>query len=173
MRALVFIGIVSFALVSSGLLSGCFLSVPQSECAANPAQTLLVKINEARAREGVPPVRPNAHLARAAAGHARELASGKTSTHTGSTGSDPLKRIREAGYVPLAWGENFVIGSNNPRTIIEAWLKSPGHREVLLDPAYAEVGLGGVPDSDPPAWVADFGAEKENPKLRCHPWRGR
>lgn len=161
---------LSFILASCALLSGCASMLRLPECAANPAQNLLGEINEVRAREGVPPLRPNVLLARAAEAHARSLAGGDASGHLGSDGSDPLQRITDAGYPPLTFGENTATGSSAPRRIVEAWLASPGHRLVLLDPSYEEVGLGGALDTDRPVWVADFGSQSEPPDTRCHPW---
>ena len=170
MRAPPLVTILWFALASSASLSSCILPLRTSECRANPAQQLLFEINEARAREGIPPVWPNVRLSKAAEAHAQALAEGEALGHFGATGSDPLQRITDAGYLPLAFGENIAMGSLAPRMIVEAWLLSPGHRLVLLDPAVQEVGLGGVLDSAPPIWVADFGSGREVTETRCHPW---
>jgi uncharacterized protein YkwD len=158
------------ALASSAFLSSCSNHLRIAECEANPAQDLLSEINGARAREGVPPVWVDVRLARAAEAHARALAEGTASGHFGLDGSDPLTRISDEGYQPGAFGENVAMGSLAPRLVVEAWLASPGHRLILLDPSYQEVGLGGVLDPDHPIWVADFGSEKEPPQTRCHPW---
>ncbi len=162
--------ILSFALAASVFSGGCATLPRVSECAANPAQDLLLEINEARAREGVPPVWPNAALIRAAQAHAQALAAGTASGHVGADGSDPLERITDAGYLPLAFGENTATGSSAAGRIVGAWLMSPGHRTVMLHPSYEEIGLGGVLDTDRPVWVADFGARTESSDARCHPW---
>lgn len=156
--------------VSSLALGGCASALRVQECEANPAQELLVEINAARAEEGVPPVLPNPLLARAASGHARALAEGRAAGHFGDDGSDPLTRITDAGYLPTAFGENTATGSSAPERIVAAWLASPGHRMVLLDPSYKEVGLGGVLDARRPVWVADFGTRREAAAVRCHAW---
>lgn len=171
MRTSRVVPILRVSLASPVLLFGCATGPGVSECGANPAQRLLFEINEARASEGVPPVWPNAMLVSAAQAHAQALADGTASGHLGADGSDPLERITEAGYLPIAFGENTATGSSAPARIVEAWLASPGHRTVLLAPSYDEVGLGGVLDIDRPVWVADFGARKESSDVRCHPWR--
>lgn len=160
-------------LAASAFLSSCIPAVRTSACSANPAQQLLIEINDARARAGVSPVWPDVRLARAAQAHAQALAEGTASGHFGPDGSDPLQRITDAGYLPLAYGENTAEGSLVPRLIVEAWLRSPGHRMVLLDPSVQEVGLGGVLEPDRPIWVADFGSGRESAETRCHPWPPR
>ena len=157
-------------LAASSLLASCIPPLGVTPCGENPAQELLAEINRVRRLEGVPPVRPNEHLARAAQAHASSLAQGQGSGHFGVDGSDPLIRIRAAGYLPLEFGENIAWGSSAPARIVRAWMDSPGHRLVLLDPDYDEIGLGGALDPDNPIWVADFGAQKERANGRCHPW---
>ena len=159
------------AFAASVFFAGCVTLPRVSECAANPAQDLLVEVNGARAREGVPPVWPNTLLIRAAQAHAQELADGKASGHVGADGSNPLERITDAGYLASAFGENTATGSSDPEPIVAAWLTSPGHRAVLLDPSLEEIGLGGVLDTDRPVWVADFGARRESSEVRCHLWQ--
>ena len=114
---------------------------------------------------------PNALLMRAGQSHAQALADGTASGHFSADGSDPLERITDAGYLPRAFGENTATGSSAPERIVRAWLESPGHRAVLLDPMQEEVGLGGVLDTDRPVWVADFGASRESSEVRCHLWQ--
>jgi uncharacterized protein YkwD len=152
------------------LHSSCIPPMGVSPCPHNPAQGLLAEINRVRSLAGVPPVRPNEHLARAAQGHATDLAAGRGDGHFGPDGSDPLVRITDAGYMPNAFGENIAWGSSTPERIVQAWMDSPGHRMVLLDPYYDEIGLGGVPEAGPPIWVADFGAQREPATGRCHHW---
>lgn len=170
MRIQRFGSILCFTGVLSTLMVGCMLPLRPSGCPVNPAQQLLTEINQVRTREGVAPVWPNVLLARAAQAHARAISEGRATGHFGHEGSDPLQRITETGYLPRAFGENVAMGSSNPRLVVEAWMRSPGHQQILLDPSVEEVGLGGVLDSDQPIWVADFGSGNESVDTRCHPW---
>jgi uncharacterized protein YkwD len=158
---------------TSVFLCGCLPAFRASECEPNPAQALLGEINRVRRDEGIPPVWPNLLLAKAAEGHAVALSRGEAEGHFGADGSDPLTRIRASGYLPVAFGETIAIGSTAPNLVIEAWLRSPTHRAVLLDPSVDEVGLGGFLEIDEPIWVADFGKGREPGRTRCHPWRTR
>jgi uncharacterized protein YkwD len=42
-------------------------------------------------------------------------------------------------------GENLSRANYTPAQVMAAWLDSPGHRQNLLDPDFAEVGIGCVP----------------------------
>jgi Cysteine-rich secretory protein family len=82
----------------------------------------------------------------------------------------PAERARRAGYLngadrwlvgeTLAWGWGHGGSANR---IVQSWMRSPGHRRVLLRPDYRELGVGVVwggphPRSLPDATVtADFG----------------
>lgn len=152
------------------LLFGCSLPLRTRSCQENPAQRFVREINEVRDAAGVNPVWPNPLLAQAAQGHAEALSEGRAEGHFGIDGSDPLQRITAEGYLPLAFGENVAFGGADPGLVVEAWLRSPAHREVLLDPSVHEVGLGGMLSLDRPIWVANFGSGREEATERCHPW---
>ncbi len=62
--------------------------------------------------------------------------------HEGRDGSQPAERIRASGYLSGggAWriGENLAWGTGDlatPRSIMAAWMDSPGHRANILQPA--------------------------------------
>lgn len=44
--------------------------------------------------------------------------------------------------------ENLVRSSASPEAVVDAWLKSPGHRNNLLDPALRVTGVGCARDAD-------------------------
>jgi hypothetical protein len=78
--------------------------------------------------------------------------------HVGKDGTDPVDRIRAAGYIPNLgiWtvGENLAWGTGalaTPKEIVSAWMHSQGHRENILRPQFKEIGFGvvtGNPRSD-------------------------
>lgn len=132
----------------------------------NGAELEIVEgINAARAAAGLAALRPNEELTQAARRHAADMAVHPYIVHTGSDGSDGGRRIREAGYQWLEWGE--VVGwgfGGDARRMVDWWLGSPGHRPYLLDVTLREVGVGYV--AAPGSrwghyWVADFGRRGE------------
>jgi uncharacterized protein YkwD len=106
-------------------------------------------LNQQRAGHGAPDVSANARLATAAGRHAADMVTRHYFAHTSLGGSTFVDRIRRARYVPskgpwaageiLAWASG---AQATPRGIVDSWLASPGHREILLDPAFSEVGVG-------------------------------
>jgi uncharacterized protein YkwD len=125
--------------------------------------------NQIRAERGLPLLRENARLRRAALGHSNDMVSRGFFEHTTPSGVTMVDRIMAARYasprVGWALGENLAWGTGNlatPRAIMKAWMQSPGHRANVVKRAYREIGVGvvtGVP-SDRGAgatYTADFG----------------
>jgi hypothetical protein len=64
----------------------------------------------------------------------------------------------------IGWGQGALT---TPRSIVDAWMASPGHRENLLSRDYTEVGLGalGTPGAGAGAtYTTDFGSEAPAPR---------
>lgn len=111
---------------------------------------LAAQINAVRVRHGLRPLRVSRELAAAASLHSREMARLGFFSHTSRDGKAFWKRIerfyRPRGARVWAVGENLIWQSPDldAREAVAAWMKSPGHRRVLLDPSWREVGLSAV-----------------------------
>jgi uncharacterized protein YkwD len=134
-------------------------------------------LNEARVRRGLPRLRGNPRLARAATRHAEQMVSRGFFGHDGPRGDTLQRRARTAGYLRRAgaWAlaENIAWGtrrSSSPRAIVRAWIASPGHRANLLSRVYRDVGVGvamGSPFGGPGAtYTTDFGRRSHRHRLR-------
>lgn len=103
---------------------------------------LIGAINNARVARGLPALRPNTYLMRAAQVHSDDLANNDLWSHTGSDGSTPQERMGRAGY-PLGEGDEVLAAnSDNTDAIVSAWLRNPRHEATLVNPAYIDVGAG-------------------------------
>jgi uncharacterized protein YkwD len=149
------------------------LEIPQSAPElATASNAILCLVNIERAAHGVRPLQRDAALARAARGHALEMAQRKYFSHTGTNGDGLSDRLRAAGYGDPGdgWraGEDLGWGTgqrSSPNALVDAWLASDRHRRVLLSSIYEEIGVGvaaGAPkptDSDLPGatYTMDLG----------------
>jgi uncharacterized protein YkwD len=125
--------------------------------------------NKIRAERGLPLLKENARLRRAALGHSNDMVSRGFFEHTTPNGTTMVQRIQAARYTSprFGWalGENLAWGTGSlatPRAIMNAWMDSPGHRANVVKRAYREIGIGvvtGVPtDRDSGAtYTTDFG----------------
>ncbi len=82
----------------------------------------------------------NNYLATAARSHSVDMAHRNRLSHTGSSNSTVEKRVGRAGYIWQAVGENVAGGLNNCEAVVSGWLKSPGHCENIMEPAFTEIG---------------------------------
>ena len=105
--------------------------------------------NRERARHGLPKLRENPLLRRAAERHTDNMVSERFFDHTSPSGSTMVERIRRTGYTKRArgWalGENIAWGSGSFATaaqIHRSWMKSPGHRANILQRSFREIGIG-------------------------------
>jgi uncharacterized protein YkwD len=72
---------------------------------------------------------------------------------TRATRTNP--RVHRGG----AWGQNVAWGSlweGKPGAIVRAWMRSPAHRENLLDPQYRFTGVGVVVSGPETFFTQDF-----------------
>jgi uncharacterized protein YkwD len=100
---------------------------------------LIAAHNRERAKEKLPPLRPNAQLAEAAREHARDMAEHKKLSHEGSDGSDPAKRVKRHGYRYQEVGENVADGQTSVEEAMRSWMNSPPHRKNILGD-FTEIG---------------------------------
>ncbi len=63
-------------------------------------------------------------------------------TRTGSDGSDPGQRIAQAGYSWTAYGEIVAFGCQTPQAVVDVWMNSPAHREVIITSVFRDFGAG-------------------------------
>jgi uncharacterized protein YkwD len=112
----------------------------------NLAKDLAVEagINDIRADNGLT-ILTNVHkVTQAALRHSHDLAENDFKIgHVGTDGSDPGQRIDEACYRWLTIGEIVAGGfDGKPEKVIDAWMNSPGHRDVILSNFFTEFGAG-------------------------------
>jgi uncharacterized protein YkwD len=172
--ALVIVGglAASAATATSGAAAAC-PNADQPAASATVSQLaagVRCLLNEERAGAQRSPVSANSRLATAAKGHAVDMVARHYFAHTSLGGATFVDRIRRAGYLPsrgqwsageiLAWASGPLA---TPRGIVDAWMASPEHRRILMDPRFSDVGVGvavGAPEAsaDPALTVdADFG----------------
>ena len=113
--------------------------------------TMLELINEARAEArncgneffpAAPPLDWDDRVEAAALGHSVDMAENQFFGHEGSDGSNTGDRLMNEGYDPSAWGETILVGIDDEAEVVESFLDSPGHCEILMDPSYEDVGVG-------------------------------
>jgi subtilisin family serine protease len=120
------------------------------------ATSLVAAINQVRREHRLPVITSSPQLARAALAHVRALAASGRFAHEWSDGTPFDTWILRYFPAPRSgtWvaGENLVWGpaSMTPQAALAAWLASPAHRQILLDPRWRQFGAGAVVCTDAP-----------------------
>lgn len=143
--------------------------------APSPADAVAVRhatlclLNRQRAAHGLPRLREHRALHRAAANYAHLMVARRFFDHVSPAGSTPAQRIKRTNYLSRthAWsvGENIAYGPRGaatPARIVDAWMRSAGHRANILNRSFREIGIGiavGSPSGNGGAtYVNDFGS---------------
>ncbi len=148
--------------------------VGRSSAALRAARTsLLCLLNAQRRRYGLRRLRANARLGRAATKHSRAMVFRRFFAHVAPAEPGLVARVRRARYLAGAagWnlGENIGYGrwpNGTPRSMVRSWMRSSGHRAVILRPGYRSVGIGivrgvpGRPRARGATYTADFGVRR-------------
>jgi uncharacterized protein YkwD len=138
----------------AAFLMSMVLALPASAaCVAPPdgaalRHEALLRINQERGRAGLAALRPSPVLDQAAQRHACDNAAHNRMSHTGSDGSHFGQRILRAGYSYRRANENVALGYHYAASVVAAWMRSPGHRQNVLDRGTHELGLGLARGSD-------------------------
>lgn len=98
--------------------------------------------NEERADNSAQPLQRNATLDAAAKLKAEHMAKNEYFAHFSPDGVSPWYWFDEAGYVYAHAGENLAIHFTDSSEVVEAWMKSPTHRQNIVNSLYTEIGVG-------------------------------
>jgi uncharacterized protein YkwD len=146
---------------------------PTSQTIDETRQAVTCLINERRKHRGLRRLHGSVALLTAAQEHSDAMATQNFFSHEGGDGS-PATRAQGAGYTNGArtWGlgENLEWASGkaaSPRAIVDGWMKSPEHRDVMLTARFRQIGIGVTEGSpmnpdvpDAAMYTADFGYRK-------------
>jgi uncharacterized protein YkwD len=104
-------------------------------------QQLLDLVNQARAEEKLPPLKPHPKLVAVARAHAANMANQETLDDE-LDGKDTPRRVAEAGYAARKVVPNLLVDGNlDPAAAIGAWLEGVVARSNILD-KFEETGIG-------------------------------
>jgi uncharacterized protein YkwD len=143
--------------------------VPSAGNLAQISQATLCLLNDERAAAGLRPLTYSAALTQPSAAYSARMVTENFFAHEAPDGSTLEGRLTAARYIAPDgdWfvGENLAWGQGNlatARSIMVAWMNSPGHRHNILEGEFTEVGIGIVPGTPGDAswgatYTTDFG----------------
>lgn len=144
---------------------------PDSLRPGDARDAVLCLINKERSKAGLGGFDSNKKLQKAAQRHNDRMVGTGCFDHECSGEAELTNRLESVGYLGggltrWAYGENIAWGTQDyatPRSMVAAWMDSPGHRANILSSDFREIGIGfstGTPDSareDGAIYTTDFG----------------
>lgn len=104
-------------------------------------QALFTLTNQKRAENGVAPLSWSEEIAVVARAHSKDMNDRNYFDHNTPDGVTPFQRLTLGGVSYMTAGEN-IAAAGTAEMIIEAWMKSPGHKANILNPSFGRIGIG-------------------------------
>lgn len=155
--------------ITAMLLVGGSSRAAEAEVTYSSEEVAFVRLlNDYRASHGLRPLLVSDKLSQAGDRHSSDMGTYRFVDHYTTGGSDwfedgasPWKRMSASGYTyrTLA-GENVGAGYSTAAAVLAAWMASPKHNAVMLNPAYVVLGVSMVKVKESPFgyyWTTDFG----------------
>jgi hypothetical protein len=143
---------------------------PGTTSAYGPTATdiaALTAVNRIRRSQGLRELQFDARLFAAARDHSMEQA---RHGYMGHDSPDPARRtlaqrMAAAGYVGTVFAEVVGWGYQDAGGVVEGWMNSRDHREILIDPELTEAGFSRIGDY----WTGNFGTPMPGPRRTTTP----
>ncbi len=98
--------------------------------------------NEHRKTNGQAPLESNAVLDRAAKAKLNDMFEYQYFAHVSPAGRGVGDWVEDQQYEFITIGENLALGNyKDDKTLVQAWMDSPGHRANILNVKYREIGI--------------------------------
>lgn len=98
--------------------------------------------NQERVAAALLPLERNAVLDEAARLKAEHMAAESYFAHYSPSGVSPWHWFATAGYSFVHAGENLAIHFSDSSQVVEAWMRSPAHRDNIVSANYRQIGVG-------------------------------
>jgi uncharacterized protein YkwD len=126
------------------------------------ADAIVAAMNRERTSRGPRPLRLNDRLSLAANDRIGDMFAKNYFAHVSPDGVQPFVWAKHRGYRYRLIGENLAVGYRGT-AVVDGWMRSPGHRENILQRGFEEVGIAianGAPQRGyrGPTVVAMYGA---------------
>jgi uncharacterized protein YkwD len=126
------------------------LSAPAEDRAILQLESEVVRlVNAHRVSQGLNALVDTAELRDAARAHSQHMIDHRFVGHVNPEGLGAGDRLTKCGIAWTDAGENVAAGYAAPQEVFDAWMASPGHKEILESPAWTHTGAGYAIDLQP------------------------
>lgn len=104
-------------------------------------ENVLALMNAYRVDAGLPPLREDPRLKRAAEDRMRHMEDIGYWSHEAPDGMSPFTWITSRQYDFTHAAENLAAGFETAGFLVKSWMDSSGHRENIMSPDFEDVGI--------------------------------
>lgn len=126
---------------------GQAINVPSNE-QASVEQEVVKLVNVERAKAGLPALKEDWELSRAAKYKSQDMHDKKYFDHTSPTYGSPFTMMKNFGITYKSAGENIAQGQRTAVEVMKAWMNSEGHKANIMSKNFTHIGVGHVADGN-------------------------
>jgi uncharacterized YkwD family protein len=101
-------------------------------------------VNQERGKAGLKDLRMRDDLNKVAETKSADMVNKRYFSHQSPTYGSPFDMLKRFGISYRTAGENIAQGQRTPGEVVDAWMKSPGHRQNILNAQFDSIGVGEV-----------------------------
>ncbi|MDQ0483210.1 CAP domain-containing protein [Guptibacillus hwajinpoensis] len=114
----------------------------QSGEVSKEVQQVIDLTNAERRKQGLSNLKAMPSLSDVAQEKSRDMQQENYFSHTSPTYGSPFDMMRDFGVDFNTAGENIAQGQQTPEAVVDAWMKSEGHRKNIMNKNFTHIGVG-------------------------------
>ncbi|WP_064091669.1 CAP domain-containing protein [Rossellomorea aquimaris] len=110
-------------------------------------QQVIDLTNKERSKNGLGALKSDGELSNVAEMKSEDMKEKNYFSHTSPTYGSPFEMMENFGIDYSSAAENIAVGQETPKSVVNAWMNSPGHRKNILNKQVTHIGVGIAKDS--------------------------
>ena len=98
--------------------------------------------NKERAKAGLQALQIDTKLTQSAQAKSQDMKNKNYFSHTSPTYGSPFDQMKSMGITYKSAAENIAMGQRSPAEVVDAWMKSPGHKANIMNGSFTHIGVG-------------------------------
>lgn len=128
---------------------GQILNIPKIESSVTAYEREVISlVNEHRRANGLSELSYDWELSRVARIKSQDMKDSGYFAHNSPTYGSPFSMMKNFGIKYRSAAENIARGYDTPKTVVDGWMNSSGHRANILNPSFTHIGVGYVSDGN-------------------------
>ena len=128
---------------------GQILNIPTIENSVTAYEReVIALVNEYRRANGLSELSYDWELSRVARIKSQDMKDSGYFAHNSPTYGSPFSMMKNFGIKYRSAAENIARGYATPKTVVDGWMNSSGHRANILNPSFTHIGVGYVSDGN-------------------------